>query len=70
MTFSLVPTCFFVFVCGLQTYLFFGYYSSFLFWVTATSFVALSGFGLNFLFHSGLTKLHHVHQKRNRKDKK
>jgi hypothetical protein len=35
----------------------FGYYSSFLFWVTATSFVALSGFGLNFLFHSGLTKL-------------
>ena len=36
---------------------FFGYYSSFLFWVTSTSFVALSGFGLNFLFHSGLTKL-------------
>jgi hypothetical protein len=29
----------------------------------------LSGFGLNFLFHSGLTKLHHVHQKRNRKEK-
>jgi len=34
-----------------------------------TSFVALSGFGLNFLFHSGLTKLHHVHQRRNRKEK-
>jgi len=47
----------------------FGYYSSFLFWVTATSFVALSGFGLNFLFHSGLTKTHLVHQKWNRKEK-
>jgi hypothetical protein len=47
----------------------FGYYSSFLFWVTATSFVALSGFGLNFLSHSGLTKTHLVHQKWNRKEK-
>jgi hypothetical protein len=47
----------------------FGYYSSFLFWVTATSSVALSGFGLNFLFHSGLTKTHLVHQKWIRKEK-